>query len=238
MDPLERKTSHCWVTRSPMMLDEARMDHICPGSRSRGCVWRSDNALIRRMDNSYRSWAARWRVSLGFVLGMACLIFAQPSRWVLLSGGTIALVGVGVRALAAGHLKKSISLATTGPYGYTRNPLYFGSFLMGLGFAIAGNSLALGLAFLGLFLLVYWPVMRREADSLRNQFGGAYNEYAGQVPLFFPLGRMGRPGQSALEASIEGSGFRWEHYRRNREYRAALGYVAGMSFLALKMALR
>ncbi len=181
------------------------------------------------MGKRYAAWAARRRVALGFALGIAYLIFAQPTPGLLVQGGMIALVGVGVRAFAAGYLDKNQSLTTGGPYRYTQNPLYLGSFLIGLGFVLAGGSLPLGLAFLGFFLLVYWPVMRREGDHLRVQFGEAHFHYVERVPLFFPTWR-GAPASDVH--------FQWSRYRRNREYEAMLGYIAGMIFLAVKMGLQ
>lgn len=181
------------------------------------------------MVRGYPAWAARWRVPLGFAFGVAYLVFCQPRLWPLVFGGAVALLGLLLRAYAAGCLDKSRSLAMGGPYAHTRNPLYLGSFLMGAGFAIAGVSWALGLVFLGLFLLVYWPVMRREEEFLRQQFGEACDRYASAVPFFIP--RMGR-------APVKGEPFRWGLYRKNREYEAAFGYVAGVVFLALKMILR
>jgi protein-S-isoprenylcysteine O-methyltransferase Ste14 len=181
------------------------------------------------MVKSYAAWAARWRVPLGFAFGVAYLIFSQPRLWLLVAGGAVALLGVLLRAHAAGCLDKNRSLAMGGPYAYTRNPLYLGSFLMGSGFAVAGGSWALGLAFLVLFPLLYWPVIRREEEFLRQEFGEAYQHYASAVPLFIPRTRR---------AAVKGDPFRWEMYRRNREYEAGLGYVAGVIFLALKMMLR
>ena len=184
------------------------------------------------MANRYQDWAAERRVPLGFALGIAYVIFAQPTRTLLDAGAAVALLGVVTRGWAAGYLDKDQRLATAGPYAYTRNPLYLGSFLIGSGFALAGRSLILGAAFLGLFLLVYRPVMRREAEHLRRQFGEVYNGYARAVPLLFP-GRLRRAPLSRDE-----DGFRWTRYKKNREYEAALGYIAGVVFLALKIALR
>ena len=147
----------------------------------------------------------------------------------------IALAGEAFRIWAAGHLDKNRDLAVTGPYAYTRNPLYLGSLLMGLGFAVAGGSLALGIAFAALFALVYWPVMRREEGHLRRQFGETYDRYADAVPLLLPTRFVrGRP----LSAGSRGEKFDWKRYKKNREYEAAAGYLAGIIFLALKMALR
>jgi len=180
------------------------------------------------MDKGYAAWAARWRVPLGFALGIAYLIFSRPTVQPLVAGGTVALIGLALRAFAAGYLEKNQRLATGGPYAYTRNPLYLGSFLMGSGFTLAGGSWPLAVAFLVLFLLVYWPVMRREEDFLRRRFGELFSRYAETVPLFLP---------SRRRKVASGDRFRWERYRRNREYEAALGYAAGTAFLVLKITL-
>jgi protein-S-isoprenylcysteine O-methyltransferase Ste14 len=181
------------------------------------------------MDSRYAAWAARWRVPLGFALAAAYVVFAQPTFPFLLAGGAIALAGLLLRAFSAGYLAKNRLLATGGPYAYTRNPLYLGSSLIGLGFGLASGSWGLGVAFLAYFLAVYWPVMLREAQFLRREFGAAYDQYAEAVPLFFP--RLGA-------ASGDAQRFSWELYRNNREYEAALGSAAGLLFLALKLWLR
>jgi protein-S-isoprenylcysteine O-methyltransferase Ste14 len=181
------------------------------------------------MGNRLGAWAARGRVPLGFALGIAYLVFSQPTGWLLVLGGTVALLGLALRAFAAGCLDKNSTLATGGLYAYTRNPLYLGSFIMGLGFSVACGSWILGGIFVAFFLLIYSLVMRREAAFLRQQFGEAYARYAAQVPVFFPTLR-------ALPVSERA--FRWERYRKNREYEAALGYLAALVFLFLKFKLR
>lgn len=181
------------------------------------------------MDKDYAAWAARWRVPLGFLLGAAYLVFSQPTLRLLVTGGLIAFLGVVLRAYAAGYLEKDRRLVTGGAYRYTRNPLYLGSFVIGCGFAVAGGRWGLGVAFVLFFLAIYWPVLRREEDSLRRHFGEAYDRYAKAVSLFIPTRSGPHP---------TGQAFRWEHYRKNREYEAAVGYVAGIVFLILKMTLR
>ena len=181
------------------------------------------------MDERYAAWAARWRVPLGFALGAAYLIFSRPTFKLLAAGGLLALAGVLLRALSAGYLAKNESLATSGPYAYMRNPLYLGSLLMGLGFALAGGSWALGAALLVFFLAVYLPVVHREAEGLRRKFGEAYEQYAREVPLFVPRLRRAR---------LSNEKFIWQRYRTNREYEAALGYLVALVFLALKAWLR
>ena len=116
----------------------------------------------------------------------------------------------------------------SGPYACTRNPLYLGSALMGAGFALAGGSWILALACLVLFAAIYWPVIRREEEYLRCEFGEVYDRYAQRVPLFLP--RFRRPAG--------GEKFQWKQYRKNHEYEAFLGYLAVMIFLAFKIWLR
>jgi protein-S-isoprenylcysteine O-methyltransferase Ste14 len=181
------------------------------------------------MNENYAAWAARWRVPMGFLLGVAYLVFSQPALKLILAGGAIGILGLAIRAYAAGCLNKNRTLATGGPYSRTRNPLYLGSMIMGAGFAIAGGVWYLGVALLALFILVYWPVMRREEAFLRGEFGETYSKYAEVVPFFFPAVRS---------AGLGGEPFRWTQYRKNREYQAAVGFCGGILFLVAKMLLR
>jgi protein-S-isoprenylcysteine O-methyltransferase Ste14 len=180
------------------------------------------------MDSAYARWAARWRVPLGFLLGVAYLFFCRPTVKLLIAGGAVAAAGLALRAFAAGHLAKNQRLAMSGPYAYTRNPLYLGSALMGAGFALAGGSWILALACMLLFAAIYWPVIRREEEYLRREFGEVYDGYAQRVPLFLP--RFRRPAG--------GEKFQWKQYRKNHEYEAFLGYLAIMIFLAFKIRVR
>jgi hypothetical protein len=150
--------------------------------------------------------------------------------------------------LAAGHLIKSQTLTTTGPYAYTRHPLYLGSGLIGAGFALAGGSWVLGAAFVVLFPAIYWPVMRGEEEFLRRQFGETYDRYAQQVPFFIPRWHRTGLGGTFQAAPIDqgasfprassGGAFQWKQYWKNHEYEAFLGFVAVMIFLAFKIWLR
>ncbi len=183
------------------------------------------------MNQSYAAWAARWRVPLGFALGAGFLVWSRPTARLLAVGGLVALAGLLVRGAAAGYLEKNRELATAGPYGYTRNPLYLGSFVMGAGLALAGGSWPLAAAFLILYALIYGPVIQREEAMLHSQFAQTFECYAASVPLFFPTLLKRREGPAT------GMGFRWARYLKNREYEAALGYALVMLFLAVKMRL-
>jgi protein-S-isoprenylcysteine O-methyltransferase Ste14 len=162
---------------------------------------------------------ARWRVRLGYLVTVVVLILARPTPQSILVGGLVGLAGLAMRALAAGFLHKQEVLTTTGPYAYTRNPLYFGSSLLALGTAIAVRSWVSGLLLLAYFTLVYSFVMRREEGELRLKHGVAFDGYANSVPLFFP-----RFTPRVQPASSDGT-FSWEQYRRNHEQQAAIGFV-------------
>lgn len=168
----------------------------------------------------------RWRVRVGYPVALVCAILAKPALWSIGAGALIALLGLWIRARAAGHLRKHEALSTTGPYAFTRNPLYFGSALLAAGFLVAGRSWPAAVVVGAYFALFYAAVMRREERELRAHYGAAFDEYAARVPLFWP--RL-TPAEAAR------SDFSWELYRRNREYQAALGTLAGLLLLWGKM---
>jgi hypothetical protein len=170
----------------------------------------------------------RWRVPLGFVCAALFFLLSRPRPFTLAVGGAVALPGLALRAWASGHLRKNDALAITGPYAYTRNPLYLGSFLIGVGFTIASGRFILAIVFAALFLGIYVPVMRVESATLVTLFGENYRRYLKAVPLFLP--RLSpycdeNPGKVRFDASL---------YKRYREYQAAIGLVIAWALLLLK----
>ena len=174
------------------------------------------------------TWIQRWRVPLGFLCAAAFLFFAKPTPRALLIGASVSLLGLALRAWAAGHIRKNAELATSGPYAFTRNPLYLGSFLLGLGFTIASGRWVLALLFATLFLGIYLPVMRVEASTMAELFGKDFENYRRSVPLFFPRITPFRQKESAANK------FDGRLYLRYREYRAALGLVIAWGVLLIK----
>ena len=170
----------------------------------------------------------RWRVPLSFACAALFLLLSRPRPLTLIVGAAIALPGLALRAWASGHLRKNDALAITGPYAYTRNPLYLGSFLIGLGFTIAAGRWFLGIVFAVLFLGIYVPVMRVESATLTELFGESYRRYQKAVPLFLP--RLS-PYRDMPDTK---SRFDGRLYRRYREYRAALGMVIAWALLTAK----
>ena len=173
------------------------------------------------------TWIQRWRVPLGFICAAVFILFAQPRPLTLLIGAAISILGLLLRAWASGHIRKNAVLATSGPYAYTRNPLYFGSFILGLGFTIAAGRWLLAVLFAVLFLGIYLPVMRVESATMSQSFGEDFRDYARAVPLFLPrLSAYGKDNRTSFDPSL---------YRRYREYQATLGLLIAWGLLILKM---
>ena len=104
----------------------------------------------------------RVRVPLGFIFAAVFLVAAWPTAITIAAGTGVALIGLLIRGWASGHIRKAATLATSGPYAYTRNPLYLGSLILGLGFTVASGVLWLTPLFFVLFLGLYLPVIRIE----------------------------------------------------------------------------
>ncbi len=150
-----------------------------------------------------RNFWMRWRVRTGYPVAVIFLVLAAPTPRSILIGGAVALLGILIRGASSGYLRKYEELATTGPYAYTRNPLYFGSAFLAAGFAIAGNSWLAGALVVAYFAIFYTAVMRNEENDLRARFGAVFNEYAAGVPLFFPRVTVPRTNRSANSATRE-----------------------------------
>lgn len=159
---------------------------------------------------------ARFRVTIGFVAGVVVVWLASPTWWTLGAGGLVALVGEGVRIWAAGHLEKGREVTSSGPYAFTRHPLYVGSSIIGIGLAIASASAVVAVLVLAYLAITLTAAVRTEEAHLTEKFGDAYPDY-----------RAGRtPGESRE--------FSFARAKRNREYRAVIGVLVAFALLALK----
>jgi protein-S-isoprenylcysteine O-methyltransferase Ste14 len=180
------------------------------------------------------SWgkiARRIRVPMGFLFVVFYFWLARPTWRSLLLGLVGVVPGLLIRGLASGHVRKNEALATSGPYAYTRNPLYLGSLLIGIGFAVAARSWWIGAALVVMFLVIYLPVIRDEEAFLRQRFP-EFGEYARRVPRMLP--RL-----AAYPGAVDGdsSGFSLDLYLKHREYNALLGALAMTAGLVVKMML-
>jgi protein-S-isoprenylcysteine O-methyltransferase Ste14 len=177
--------------------------------------------------------ARRVRVPLGFVVAAVFLVFAHPSWHTLAWSLLLVLPGLWLRGYAAGYVKKNAELTRTGPYAYTRNPLYLGSMGIAAGFAVAAGQLWLGLLLVVLFLAIYVPTILSEETFLRGAFP-FFDEYARRVPRLLPRLTAAR----FTDANAGGGRFSAERYRHHREYNALMGAVAIYAALTLRIMLR
>ncbi len=152
----------------------------------------------------------RWRVRLGYPLAIAVLYFSRPTPRSILLGALVGVIGLWVRAYAAGYLHKQEVLTVTGPYAYTRNPLYLGSAIL------ARISALIPIAYFAVF---YSIVMRQEANELRLRHGASFEEYACAVPLIIP--RL----TAAKLAGVSAGSFSFTQYKKNQEWQAAVGFL-------------
>jgi protein-S-isoprenylcysteine O-methyltransferase Ste14 len=159
---------------------------------------------------------ARLRVPLGFLFGAAALFFARPTWRSIAMGIAIGLCGQAVRVWAAGHLEKSREVTSSGPYRYTRHPLYVGSSVMALGLAVATRSWPVGVL-VGVYMIVtLTAAIRTEEAFLRERFGAEYDAYA------------------ASRAAPNDRRFSFSRAWRNREYRALGGFALAIALLGAK----
>jgi phospholipid methyltransferase len=178
-------------------------------------------------------------VPAGFVLAPLLFISARPTPGSLAAGAFIAIIGLAIRGWAAGHVKKNQELTTSGPYAYTRNPLYLGTFLLGSGVAAGGGALWFVGVFATFYLMIYVPVMMAEAETMQDLFSEEYEAYRREVPLFVPRFTPYHGDSKGLyqHSRTEGGQFDLSLYMRHREYRAAVGFVAAYALLAAKLAI-
>ena len=166
------------------------------------------------------------RVPLGFLIAALVLYLAKPTGTSILAGLPFALAGAILRGLAAGTIRKDSTLATNGPYAWTRNPLYLGSFLLQVGFgAMSGNWFAAGITILPSFV-IYPTVIRNEERHLSRLFPDQFQDYSAGVPRFLPRWpRFRTTGRWS---------FSLPRYLANREYNTALGFAAVLAVFVVK----
>jgi protein-S-isoprenylcysteine O-methyltransferase Ste14 len=178
-----------------------------------------------RFGKRYADAVARLRVPGGFLLAGMFAWLADPDMYSIAAGAPLSVIGLLLRAWAAGHLRKNESLATSGPYAWIRNPLYAGTLIVAAGLVVASKRYELALLFTAVFGLVYFPVIELEEQHLHRLFPG-FGAYSRSVPMLIPRGRKTGGHQR----------FRFAHYWRNQEHKAALAYLAGLALLLWKAA--
>jgi protein-S-isoprenylcysteine O-methyltransferase Ste14 len=160
---------------------------------------------------------ARYRVRLGFPSAAVALWLADPTGRSLAAGAVVAGIGEALRIWAAGHLEKGREVTASGPYRFMRHPLYLGSTIIGVGFAIASASAGASAVVLGYLAITLTSAMRGEEAHLTEKFGTAYPAYReGRAPV-------GQRRFSAARAMM------------NREHRAVAGLALALALLWWKV---
>ena len=178
--------------------------------------------------NAGANWsrvARRIRVPLGFIFAIVYIWLASPTTTSLLAGALMLLPGLLLRGLASGHVQKDKQLTTSGPYAYTRNPLYLGSLMLAAGFAIAARSWWIVVVMLLMFAMIYVPVIAGEERYLRQTFP-EYDDYARHVPRMLP-----RLTPFGSRQSVYSSARYWKHH----EYEASIGCAVMLAVLIVKL---
>jgi hypothetical protein len=179
--------------------------------------------------------ARRIRVPLGFATAALYLIELlrhRPPQPAVLWSFALVVPGLWLRGYASGYVEKNRKLTQTGPYAYTRNPLYLGSILMAVGFAVALCSWLVAAALAAVFILIYVPVIASEERFLRDHFSD-FSAYCSRVPRLLPrLTAAGVPTSGERDdTEVIAGNFSFARYLRHREYNATIG--AALLYLAL-----
>jgi protein-S-isoprenylcysteine O-methyltransferase Ste14 len=143
----------------------------------------------------------------------------------LLIGGLVLIPGLILRGLASGHVQKDKLLTISGPYAYSRNPLYLGSLMLAGGFAIAARSWWIVGIMVLMFAVIYVPVIAGEERYLRQAFP-EYDDYARNVPRLFPRFSPYGGAHSAYSPA---------RYWKHREYQASVGCAVVLAILIAKL---
>ncbi len=181
--------------------------------------------MPKQSSTTWQRIARRIRVPLGFGFAVLYLWLAKPTLKSILVGTIFVIAGVVIRGLASGHLSKNERLAMSGPYAYSRNPLYLGSLILALGFALAALSWLVAVLLAVIFLAIYMPVIQAEETFLRARFP-EFEDYAREVPRLVPR---------LTSVHRSWGNFSWDLYLKHREYSAAIGSAALIAALIVKL---
>ncbi|HID37359.1 MAG TPA: isoprenylcysteine carboxylmethyltransferase family protein [Ghiorsea sp.] len=134
----------------------------------------------------YQAFFFLHRPRLTGVAALVVIFLAQPTLESLCLGTIFVFLGESGRTWALGYIEKDAELATSGPYAFTRNPLYVFNTMMFIGFCVMGNNLVPALIASVIFIWIYIVVISVEAERMVDLFGESYAKWSEHVPLFFP----------------------------------------------------
>ena len=179
-----------------------------------------------RVVDTLRQFVSNNRIVTTMGLGSAFFVLAEPTLISIALGFPFLLIGESIRVISSGFIQKNSRLAQEGPYSFTRNPLYFGSFIMGLGFVIMASQWYLFVLYFLTFYFIYDSTIGAEEQYLAKKFGSTFEEYQKKVPRFFP--------NVTGVGSWEGS-FSWDLVKKHREWNTCLGIFLVVILVFFKM---
>lgn len=165
---------------------------------------------LRRLGHDLVYRRERFRQLLGILFIVVLTLLGRPAHRELLLGGIVLVaLGEAIRLWASGHIKKDQSLATDGPYGFVRHPLYVGNFLLSVGFLMAAELLWAVPVMAVFWLLFYPPAIRSEDAKLHHLFGESWERWRARTRALLPRltpygGRIG--GSWSLRQSLRING--------------------------------
>jgi len=167
-----------------------------------------------------------YRIPLGFLAAAVFLLRADPTAVSYFSGACLMVFGEAIRFISSGTLVKFEGVTRDGIYAYTRNPLYLGSFFIGLGACIMGRDPIFTVFFLIVYPLVYYRIIRREEQYLVKRYGHEYELYLDEVSRVIPRRIDLRAVLTDTAPFLA---------MKNREYLTVLGIAAVWAVLAVIM---
>ncbi|MEO5657282.1 MAG: isoprenylcysteine carboxylmethyltransferase family protein [Nitrospiria bacterium] len=186
----------------------------------------------RGMTEAVRGLIRDHRITISFLLSLLVLMTAHPTVRSIVGGLPLVLLGEALRTWASGYLRKDDELTVSGPYAYSRNPLYLGSFILGLGFSVMTGWWWMVAVFAAVFLFMYRTTIRREEDTLAAKFGARFEGYRAAVPWLFP--RWPAPPLDGAPRQT----FEWRLVKKHREFNTWLGLLGAVLLMVGIMNLR
>ncbi len=173
---------------------------------------------------NFSNFAERQRVKISVLISLLIIIISKPNIWSILGGFLISILGNILRFWASGYIKKEKELATSGPYSLTRNPLYLGNFIIGVGFCLASWQIFSIPIFLLYFIFFYIPLIKNEEKRMLEIFKEDYIEYKKSVPVFLPK----------IDKIEKTENFSFKNIAENREWRAIISTMLFYFAIILK----
>jgi len=169
-----------------------------------------------------------FRIQIGFIAGIVFLWRADPTMTSFAAGAALMVFGEAIRFISAGTLVKFEGVTRDGIYACVRNPLYIGSFFIGLGACVIGRDIWFTAVYTAAYILIYRKIILREETWLTGRYGGDYLSYVGDVPRIIP--RRVSPREILAETAPFLA-------VKNRELKTVAGIAAVWIVLALKVAI-